>query len=47
MPDGNMPLERAQFLFVEHLRNQTHLLVEMNASSVGYGDAGALLTSML
>jgi hypothetical protein len=45
--DGDVPLERAQVVLVEHLRDEAHLFVQCGAVAVGDGDAGALLSPML
>ncbi|MBA7659819.1 hypothetical protein ES703_67812 [subsurface metagenome] len=47
MPDGDVPLEMAQFILGEGLGNQSHSRVKVDPLPVAGGDAGAFLPPML
>ncbi len=47
MADGDRALERIEHLVGKDLTDQTHILLAADPSVVIYGDAAALLASML
>ena len=47
MADREMALQRLESRLVEHLRDQTHVLVDQDLAAVADGDAGRLLATVL
>jgi hypothetical protein len=47
MADGYFPAEPAEGFFIEDLRNQPHFGENIDPSTVGCGNAGAFLSSVL
>ena len=47
MTDGDVAVQRLKTGFVEHLRDQAHVLVDHDVAAIADGDASGLLAAVL